>query len=81
MTRMRLVALFGMSVFVVGFALCARQVRRAEELHLVGAPLWALAITICLFALTPIDMIVMNYNVNRILSGDPAPCDNRIEAD
>jgi hypothetical protein len=40
---------------------------------LVRHHLWALAITIYLFALTPVDTIVINYNVRRILRGDPAP--------
>jgi hypothetical protein len=74
MTRMRMVGLFGMSAVVVGFALVLVKIARDKSFTwLVRRHLWALAVTIYLFALTPIDTIVFNYNVRRILGGDSAP--------
>jgi hypothetical protein len=74
MTRLRTVALFGISVVVAGFMLVVWKVARKRDfVWLVNRHLWALAITIYLFALTPVDAIVHAYNVRRVLAGDPAP--------
>jgi len=35
--------------------------------------LWVLAAAVYLFLITPVDMLVVRYNVRRILEGDPAP--------
>jgi hypothetical protein len=35
--------------------------------------MWVLALFVYLYAVFPVDYCVMTYNVNRILSGDPAP--------
>jgi hypothetical protein len=74
MTRMRVVALFGMSAVVAGFLLVLWKIARNRDfVWLIRHQLWALGITVYLFALTPVDTIVVSYNVQRILSGDPAP--------
>lgn len=74
MTRMRTVGLFGMSCVVAGFVLVVGKiVRHRDFVWLVRRQLWALALTVYLFALTPVDTLVVSYNVRRILSGDPAP--------
>jgi len=74
MSRMRIVALYGMSAVVVGFMLVVwKIVHDREFLWLVRRHLWTLAIAVYLFALTPVDAIVSGYNVRRILDGDPAP--------
>jgi len=74
MTRMRTVGFFGMSVVVAGFILVLWKIAFNHDfIWLVRRHLWALAIAIYLFVLTPVDTIVVNYNVRRILSGDPAP--------
>ncbi len=74
MTRMRMVGFFGMSAVVAGFILVLWKIAHNRNfLWLVRRHLWALAITIYLFVLTPVDTIVVNYNVRRILAGDPAP--------
>ena len=74
MTRMRVVGLFGMTAVVVGFALVLWKIARQHDFAwLVRRHLWTLAIAIYLYALTPVDTLVVNYNVNRILGGDPAP--------
>lgn len=74
MTRMRTVGFFGMSAVVAGFILVLWKIAHNRDfLWLVRRHLWALAITVYLFVLTPVDTIVVSYNVRRILAGDPAP--------
>ena len=74
MSRMRTVGIFGMSCVVAGFILVVwKIVYNRDFVWLMRRHLWALALTIYLFALTPVDTIVTGYNVRRSLSGDPAP--------
>lgn len=74
MTRMRMVGIFGMTCVVAGFLLVVCKIRRRRSfLWLMRRQLWALAITVFIFALTPVDTIVHNYNVRRIMADDPAP--------
>jgi hypothetical protein len=74
MTRMRIVGLFGISAVVAGFVLVLVKIARHHDfLWLCRRHLWALAAAIYLLAVTPVDAIVVGYNVRRILSGDPAP--------
>lgn len=74
MTPMRVVGLFGMSAVVAGFILVLMKIARNHDFAwLVRRHLWVLAITIYLFALTPVDAIVCSYNVRRVLAGDLAP--------
>ncbi|MBC8872852.1 MAG: DUF4173 domain-containing protein [Planctomycetes bacterium] len=74
MTRMRTVGFFGMSAVVAGFILVLWKIAHNRDfLWLVRRHLWTLAVTIYLFVLTPVDTIVVSYNVRRILAGDPAP--------
>ncbi|HWB08444.1 MAG TPA: DUF4153 domain-containing protein [Pirellulales bacterium] len=73
MSPMRMVGLYGMSAVVVGFILVLWKIGRGRSFGwLVRRQLWTLAIAIYLFALTPVDAIVVEYNVRRILAGDPA---------
>ena len=74
MTRMRTVGFFGMTCVVAGFVLVVWKILRSRDfVWLLRRHLWAVALTVYLFALTPVDAIVHWYNVRRILSGDPAP--------
>jgi len=74
MTRMRTVGLFGMTCVVVGFLLVVRKIaRNRDSIWLLRRHLLALAITVYLYGLTPVDTLVHTYNVRRILSGDSAP--------
>jgi hypothetical protein len=74
MSRMRIVGLYGMSAVAVGFLLVVwKIVHNRDFLWLVRGHLWTLAIAVYLLALTPMDTIVVGYNVRRILAGDPAP--------
>lgn len=74
MSRMRVVALFGIAVVVAGFALVVIKVIRGKNfLWLVRRQLWALALTLILLTLAPVDWFVTKYNVSRVLGGNPAP--------
>ena len=71
MTRMRIVGLFGISVVVVGFLLVVWKIASGKGFPwLIQRQMWALALAIYLFALTPVDGIAASYNVRRILHGD-----------
>lgn len=74
MTRMRFVGYFGVTAVVVGFLLVVVKIARQKDFGwLLQRHLWTLALAVFLFAITPVDYLAMRYNVQRVLSGDPAP--------
>jgi hypothetical protein len=74
MTRMRLVGVFGITCVVIGFALVLWKIAKTRNfIWLLRRHLLTLAIIVFLFAVTPIDAIVVSYNVRRVLAGDPKP--------
>jgi len=74
MTRMRVLAFYGMTAVVVGFLLVVWKIARAHDfVWLIRRQLWTLAIAIYLLAVTPTDPLVHAYNVRRTLRGDVAP--------
>jgi len=74
MTPMRIVGLYGISAVAAGFALVLWKIGRQRSFGwLVRRQLWALSLAVYLFALTPVDAIVVEYNVRRILAGHAAP--------
>ncbi|MBN1903233.1 DUF4173 domain-containing protein, partial [Candidatus Sumerlaeota bacterium] len=74
LSRMRVVAVFGIAVVVAGFILVVLKVAWQKNfIWLVRRHLWALALTILLYLLIPVDYFVTRYNVKQILSGNPAP--------
>ncbi|MBC8355340.1 MAG: DUF4173 domain-containing protein [Planctomycetes bacterium] len=74
MTRMRIVGLFGITAVLVGFIVVLVKIAQNRSfLWLIRRQLWTLSITVFVFALTPLDAIVVGYNVRRILDGDLAP--------
>jgi hypothetical protein len=74
MTRMRSVAIFGVSAVVAGVILVVWKIASNRDfVWLLRRHLAALAFVVYLFALTPVDAIVHTYNVNRVLAGDLAP--------
>jgi hypothetical protein len=74
MTRMRTVGLLGITAVVAGFVLVLVKISRSHSfLWLVRRQLWALAVCVYLYAVLPVDTLVMSYNVRRIMAGDPAP--------
>jgi hypothetical protein len=71
LTRMRIVGLFGISLVLVGFCLVVYKIAYSMTFRwLLQRQLWALAATIYLFALTPVDRLAVSFNASRILSGD-----------
>ncbi|MGE3780477.1 MAG: DUF4153 domain-containing protein, partial [Pirellulaceae bacterium] len=73
MTRMRMVGFFGITLVLVGFGLVLGKFAfRLDFLWLVRRQLWALVAAVYLFLLTPVDQLVVRYNVNRILKGESA---------
>ena len=74
MSPMRIVGIYGMTAVVIGFLLVLIKIARQHDFGwLIRRHLWALALMVYLFAITPVDWIVVRYNVARILTGDPAP--------
>jgi hypothetical protein len=74
MTRLRMVALFGVTTVAVGFVLVIWKIRRQKSFAwLVGRQLWAFVVAIFLFAITPVDAIVYGYNTRRMLADDLRP--------
>lgn len=74
MTRMRMVGFFGTTAVVLGFSLAVYKIARHRDfVWLFRADLWALALTILAYALTPVDLLVMRFNTVQILAGDSAP--------
>jgi hypothetical protein len=74
MTRMRIIGLFGISTVVVGFLLVVWKVAKNRDFAwLIQRQLWALALALFLYSLTPVDWLAHSYNVRQILAGDVAP--------
>jgi len=74
MTWARIVGFFGVTTVVAGFLLVLWKIyRRYNFVWLVRRQLWALALAIYLFSITPVDYLAMSYNARRILAGDPKP--------
>lgn len=74
LTWMRMVGFFGTSAVVIGFLLAVYKIAKHRDfVWLIRADLWALTWTVIAFALTPVDLIVMRYNTQRIMAGDSAP--------
>ncbi|MEK6238773.1 MAG: DUF4173 domain-containing protein, partial [Planctomycetales bacterium] len=75
LTRMRIVGLFGMTAVVVGFLFVLWKISRNRSFTwLIRNHLAALAAAVFLYAMIPVDAIVVSYNTRRILAGDLAPC-------
>ena len=74
MTWMRTVGFFGITCVVAGFALVVWMIIQNRSFGwLLRHHLLALGLCVYLFALTPVDVLVHRYNVQRILAGDSAP--------
>tara|TARA_B100000029_G_scaffold168023_1_gene164218 strand:- start:173 stop:1801 length:1629 start_codon:yes stop_codon:yes gene_type:complete len=74
LTRMRIVGLFGISTVVVGFAMVIWKIVRGHGFAwLIQRQLSSLAAASFLFAVLPVDVIWVRFNVERIRSGHLAP--------
>jgi hypothetical protein len=74
MTRMRTVAVLGMTAVLVGFLLVVRKISKGHDFRwLVRRQLWTVAFAVYLYAVLPVDAWVMRHNVQRVLAGDLTP--------
>jgi hypothetical protein len=74
MTRMRTVAVLGMTAVLVGFLLVVRKISKGHDFRwLVRRQLWTVAFAVYLYAVLPVDAWVMRHNVQRVLAGDMSP--------
>ncbi len=74
MTRMRVVGLFGVASVVVGFLLVLRKIACNHGFTwLIRRQLWTVAFAVFLYAVLPVDSFVNQFNVRRIMAGDPRP--------
>jgi hypothetical protein len=74
MTRLRVVGILGMSAVVVGFvAVLWKILQNRNFIWLARRHSWTLAAAVFLYAVLPVDWLVMQYNVSRIMAGDSAP--------
>lgn len=74
LTQMRIVGLFGTATVVAGLVLVLWKIHASRNVvWLVRRQLWSLAAAVTLYSLTPVDAIWVDYNVRRILEGDPKP--------
>lgn len=74
MTRMRVIGMLGVAAVVGGFLLVLRKIARNYDfVWLIRHQLWTVAFAGFLYAVMPVDAFVNEYNVRRILAGDPAP--------
>jgi hypothetical protein len=74
MTRMRVIGFLGVTSVVVGFILVLIKIRRNENFTwLIRRQLWTVAIAAYVYVVFPVDAYVNQFNVARILAGDPRP--------
>lgn len=74
MTRMRMVGWLGMGSVVVGFLLVVIKISTHKDLRwLLRRELWTVSFAAYLYFVLPVDGWTTQYNVQRILAGDPAP--------
>ena len=74
MTRMRVIGFLGVTSVVIGFILVVIKIRQNRDfVWLFRRQLWTVTFAGYLYAVLPVDAFVNEYNVRRILAGDPAP--------
>ncbi len=74
MTRMRTVALLGISSVVAGFVLVVFKIQLKHSFWwLVQRQMLVLGAAVYLYSVLPVDVLIHRYNVSQILNGNPAP--------
>ena len=74
MTRMRTIGWLGIASVVVGFLLVVIKISRNKDFRwLLRRELWTVSFAAYLYCVLPVDRWITQYNVQRILGGDPAP--------
>ncbi len=75
MTRMRVIGFLGTSAVVGGFVLVLWKIARGHSFPwLIRHQLLLPVLAVYLYATLPVDSLVHQYNVRRILDGHPEPC-------
>ena len=74
MTRMRVIGILGVASVVCGFLLVLQKIASSHNFTwLIRRQLWTVAFAIYLYTVLPVDAFVNQFNVNRLLEGDPRP--------
>lgn len=74
MTRMRVIALLGITCVVAGFVLVVIKLLKDKGfVWLLHRQLWVPAGAVIVYAMLPVDWIVNRYNASRVLADHPAP--------
>ena len=74
LTRMRIIGLLGITAVVIGFLLVLWKINRDRSfVWLIRRQMWTVVMMVYLYAVLPIDSLVVRYNVARIMAGDPKP--------
>ncbi len=73
MTRMRVIGLLGIACVVAGLLLVVAKIWRDRDfVWLIHRQLWMPVLAVIAFAILPVDWIVHESNVRRVLQGEPA---------
>lgn len=74
MTRMRTVAMLGITSVVGGFLLVLVKINsRRNFLWLIRRQLWVLGLAVFVYAVLPVDVLIHRYNVAEVMSGNLPP--------
>ena len=74
MTRMRTIGWLGITSVVVGFLFVVIKISAEKDFRwLLRRQLWTVSFATYLYFVLPVDCWITQYNVQRILAGDPAP--------
>ncbi|MDR2440645.1 MAG: DUF4173 domain-containing protein [Planctomycetaceae bacterium] len=74
MTRMRVVGLLGMTAVLIGFIMVVRKIAKQQSFFwLLSRFTWTVLVMVFLDFVLPVDWLVHQYNVARILKNDYAP--------
>ena len=73
-TRMRTIGFLGIASVIAGFLfVVAKIVRQRTFRWLIRRHLWTMTFAAYLYCVLPVDAWINQYNVRRVLAGDPAP--------
>jgi Domain of unknown function (DUF4173) len=74
MTRMRTVGWLGITSVAIGFLFVVIKISTEKDFRwLLRRQLWTVSFAAYLYFILPVDRWITQYNVQRILAGDPAP--------
>ena len=74
MTRLRVVALLGVTAVLIGFVMVVRKITDQKSFAwLLARFTWTVLLLALVYVILPVDLLVHRYNAVRILKGDLAP--------